>query len=317
VESARVGLVGVGTIARTHLEVLAERSDVDLVFTVDPRAPAPVFRGTTPPHYPDLDAALAAHRPDLVVIATPADSHADLAASVLTRSDARVLVEKPLVLDPASLERLSGLDGVRDRLFTAHHFAFSPEVEWAAGLVAAHPEWGPVTGITSAFYDPYVLKGEQAFTSYISAWTDSGINQLTVLARLVEVTAVTSLRDEGASCWAVASFRSRGAVGTARLHTSWLTGASSKSSALTCGDVEVWLDHTAMAAFAFRGGELLAAHGGDGRTPRKIAHYRPLYASLLSDRPDPVLGFTTAAAVTGLHAAAVRTTAVRTAAEPR
>ncbi|MER5267629.1 Gfo/Idh/MocA family oxidoreductase [Actinosynnema sp. NPDC002837] len=302
----RVGLVGVGTIARTHLEVLAERPEVDLVFTVDPHAGPPVFRGATPAHYRDLDDALAAHRPHLVVIATPADSHADLATSVLTGSAARVLVEKPLAPDLASVDRLIGVDGAHDRLFTAHHFAFSPEVEWAADLVAAHPEWGPVTSITSAFNDPYVLKGDQAFTSYLSAWTDSGINQLTVLARFVQVSVVTSLRDERTSCWAVASFRSRGAVGTARLHTSWRTGASSKSTALTCGDVEVWLDHTAMTAFAFRGGELLAEHGGDGRTPRKVAHYRPLYASLLSDRPDPILGLTTAATLTGLHATAGR-----------
>ncbi|WP_106618817.1 hypothetical protein [Saccharothrix carnea] len=46
----RVGLVGVGTIARTHLEVLAERSDVDLLFTADPHAGPPSFRGTTPAH---------------------------------------------------------------------------------------------------------------------------------------------------------------------------------------------------------------------------------------------------------------------------
>ncbi|XVS67293.1 Gfo/Idh/MocA family protein [Actinosynnema sp. CA-299493] len=300
----RVGLVGVGAIARTHLEVLAERPEVDLVFTVDPHAEPPVFRGAVPAHHRDLDEALAAHRPHLVVIATPADSHADLAASVLTGSDARVLVEKPLAPDPASVDRLGDLPGSHDRLFTAHHFAFSPEVRWAADLVAAHPEWGPVTAVTSAFTDPYVLKGEQAFTSYISAWTDSGINQLTVLARLVRVVEVTSLRDERTSCWAVASFRSRGAVGTARLHTTWRTGASSKSTVFTCGDVEVWLDHTAMTGFACRGGELLAEHGGDGRTPRKVAHYRPLYASLLSDRPDPILGFTAAAALTGLHATA-------------
>ncbi|MGW4114389.1 Gfo/Idh/MocA family protein [Actinosynnema sp. NPDC004786] len=303
-EKTRVGLVGVGTIARTHLEVLAERSDVDLVFTADPHAGPTAFRGTTPPHHRDLAGALAEHRPDLVVIATPTDTHADLAAEALTGSGARVLVEKPLVLDPASLDVLGGLGP--DRLFTAHHFAFSPEVVWAAELLAAHPEWGPVTAITSAFRDPYALKGEQAFATYASAWADSGINQLTVLSRLVDVTAVRSLRDEGASCWAVVSFRSRGAVGTARLHTSWRTGASSKSSTVTCGDVEVWLDHTAMTGFAWRGDELLAEHGDDGRTPRKVAHYRPLYASLLSDRPDPVLGFAAAAALTRLHAGAGR-----------
>ncbi|MFT7839084.1 Gfo/Idh/MocA family oxidoreductase [Saccharothrix sp. BKS2] len=296
----RVGLIGVGTIAATHLEVLAERPEVDLEFTADPVAGPPVFRGARPPHHADPAEALAAHRPDLVVIATPADSHVDLAALVLGSSGALVLVEKPLALDVASLARLGELgDG---RVFTAHHFAFSPEVGWAAALVAAHPEWGPVTGVTSLFCDPYVGRGEGAFASYVSPWADSGINQLTVLARLVEPTAVTALEEAGDAAWAVVAFRSRGAEGVARLRVDWRTGASSKSSVVVCGEVEVWLDHTAMTGFACRGGELLASWGSDGRTPRKVAHYRPLYASLLSGRPDPVLGFGVASRLTALHA---------------
>ncbi|TVL93684.1 Gfo/Idh/MocA family protein [Streptomyces sp. SAJ15] len=290
----RVGLVGVGIIAQTHLEVLAERSDTRLDFTVDPAAGPPLFRGTEPPHHRRLADALDAHQPDLVVIATPTHTHADLVAQVLTRSTARVLVEKPLVHDLASLDRLRSLDEAADargRVFTAHHFAFSPEVRWAAAQITAHPEWGPVTGITSAFYDPYILRGEQAFASYGSSWMDSGVNQLTTLARFVELTALTSIEqmDGGASAWCTAAYRSCGTEGTARLRTSWLTGSSSKETVLGFGrsGVEMWIDHTAMTGFAAEDGRLLATHGSDGRTPRKIAHYRPLYESLLSDRPRP------------------------------
>ncbi|MFJ6137666.1 Gfo/Idh/MocA family protein [Kitasatospora sp. NPDC092286] len=305
----RVGLVGVGIIAATHLAVLAERDDVVLEFTVDPRPVGPVaFRGAAPPHHSSLAEALDAHRPDLVVLATPTQTHTELAALALVRSTARVLVEKPLVHDLGSLTRLRALDGkadVRGRLFTAHHFAFSPEVEWAAELIAAHPGWGPVTAITSAFYDPYVLRGPEAFASYVSSWTDSGVNQLSMLTRFVDLTELTAVRqtDGGASAWCTIGFRSRGEPGTARLRSSWLTGSSSKESSLVLGrsGVEVWIDHTAMTGFAARDGELLAAFGNDGRTPRKVAHYRPLYASLLSGRPDPVLGFDAAAAITGIH----------------
>lgn len=305
----RVGLVGVGIIAETHLEVLAELSRVSLEFTVDPYlAEPPAFRGTKPPHYGGLAEALEAHQPDLVVIATPTDTHADLAAQALTLSSARVLVEKPLVHDLASLARLRALDGtadVRGRVFTAHHFAFSPEVRWAAEQLTEHPEWGPVTGITSAFYDPYILRGEQAFSSYISSWMDSGVNQLSTLARFVDLTALTSAQqmDDGASAWCTYSYRSRDTVGTARLRCSWLTGSSSKETTLTLGrsGVEIWIDHTAMTGFAAHDSTLLAAYGSDGRTPRKIAHYRPLYESLLSGQPDPVLSFDTAANVTELH----------------
>ncbi|MFH9353769.1 Gfo/Idh/MocA family protein [Kitasatospora sp. NPDC017646] len=309
IEPVRVGLVGVGIIAGTHLAVLAERPDVQLEFTVDPRPVAPVeFRGRRPPHYGDLPRALDEHRPDLVVLATPSQTHAELTELTLLRSTARVLVEKPLVHDRAALAALRDLDGKVDvcgRVFTAHHFAFSPEVDWAAELLAAHPDWGPVTTITSAFYDPYVLRGADAFASYVSSWTDSGVNQLSMLTRFVELTGLTSARqtDGGASAWCTVGFRSRGEIGSARLRSSWLTGSSSKESSLVLGrsGVEVWIDHTAMTGFAARKGELLASFGNDGRTERKVAHYRPLYANLLSDRPDPVLGFDTAATITEIH----------------
>ncbi|MET8545109.1 Gfo/Idh/MocA family oxidoreductase [Kitasatospora sp. NPDC004799] len=310
-EPVRVGLVGIGVIAATHLAVLAERKDVELEFTVDPRAVGPVaFRGGQPPHYGDLGEALAAHRPDLLVLATPTETHAELVTTALLRSTARILVEKPLVHDRASLAALRALDGtadVRGRVFTAHHFAFSPEVDWAADLLAAHPDWGPVTTVTSAFHDPYVQRGAEAFASYVSSWTDSGVNQLSMLTRFVDLVGLTSLRqaDGGASAWCAVEFRSRGEAGTARLRSSWLTGASSKQSSLVLGrsGVEVWIDHTAMTGFAARDGELLAAFGTDGRTERKVAHYRPLYASLLSGRPDPVLGFEAAERITGIHRA--------------
>ncbi|MFB7475039.1 Gfo/Idh/MocA family protein [Kitasatospora sp. NPDC056184] len=312
-EPVRVGLVGLGIIAETHLAVLAERDDVELEFTVDPRPVGPVgFRSAAPPHHDGLARALDAHRPDLIVLATPTATHADLVTEALLRSDARVLVEKPLVHDLAPLAALRELDGkadVRGRLFTAHHFAFSPEVDWAAELLAAHPEWGPVTAVTSAFYDPYAQRLPAAFASYGSSWTDSGVNQLSMITRFVdELTALTSVQqaDGGASAWCTVDFRSRGAVGTARLRSSWMTGSSSKESSLVFGrsGVEVWIDHTAMTGFAARGGELLAAFGNDGRTPRKVAHYRPLYASLLSARPDRVLGFDAAATITEIHRAA-------------
>ncbi|HEV8563027.1 MAG TPA: Gfo/Idh/MocA family oxidoreductase [Actinophytocola sp.] len=305
-DQVRVGFVGLGIIAETHLEVLAELPDVSLEFTADPKVAEPRdFRGTRPPHYPGLGEALDAHQPDLIVIATPTSTHAGLAEQALTRSTARVLVEKPIVDDRGSLDRLRALAGVDGRVFVAHHFAFSPEVRWVAEQLAGHPEWGPVTDITSAFYDPYILRGEQAFASYTSSWTDSGVNQLSVLARVVDLVERTSAQDldGGASGWATFTFRSGDATGTARLRTSWLTGASSKETVLTCGrtGVEIWIDHTAMTGFAVRGSTLLATHGNDGRTPRKVAHYRPLYQSLLSGQPDPVLAFGTAAAITELH----------------
>ncbi|MDI2130063.1 Gfo/Idh/MocA family protein [Yinghuangia seranimata] len=307
----RVGLLGLGHIAQTHLAVLAAREDVTLDFTVDPHVPeGPSFRGEQAPHHRSLADALDKHDPDLMVIATPVPTHVDLAAEALTRTGARVLVEKPIVHDLAALDRLRAMDedgvaAVGERLCTAHHFAFSPEVRWAEETIARYPEWGPVTQITSAFNDPFVLRGPEVFETYVSSWMDGGVNQLSLLARFVDFTELLGGEelDGRASAWYTFAFDSRGHRGTARLRTNWLTGASSKESVLVFAEsgVELWIDHTAMTGFAARGRELLERFGTDGRTPRIIAHYQPLYASLLSDAPDPILSFDTAARITRLH----------------
>jgi predicted dehydrogenase len=308
----RIGFVGLGIIAETHLAVLAEMPQAELVFTADPHSErAPVeFRGTPVPHHRSLADALDAHGSedaDLLVLATPTPTHADLAVEALTGTTARVLVEKPLVHEPAELDRLAGLagDGIDlGRVAVAHHFAFSPEVRWAAGQIDGHPEWGPVTSATVAFHDPYILLGEHAFSSYVSSWMDSGVNQLSMLTRFVDLAALTSRHEDerGASAWCTAAYEHRGDAGTARLRTSWLTGSSSKESVLTLGraGVEVWIDHTAMTGFAARGSDLVATFDSDTEPPRKIAHYRPLYETLLSGADDPVLRFETAATVTRL-----------------
>jgi predicted dehydrogenase len=299
-----VGFVGLGTIAETHLAVLADVPRVRLAFVVDRDPSATVaFRDEAPPRYERLDEALGVHQPDLVVVATPTGTHAELARQALTGSAARVLVEKPLVHDLAALDELRSLEPRVDlsaRVFVAHHFAFSPEVRWAADLIAARPEWGPVTRIVTVFHDPYLVDADHSFAAYTSSWVDSGVNQLSMLARFVEVTDRGPLHESsgGASSWCTATFRSGGdgATGTALLRTSWEAVASSKRTTvhLDRSGVEIWLDQTAVTAIALRDGAVVDQLTNDGRTPRKIAHYRPLYESLLSATPDPVLGFATA-----------------------
>jgi predicted dehydrogenase len=308
-----VGLVGAGTIAETHLAVLGAIPGARLAFVVDPDpGKHAVLAGVEPPRYDRLGEALAAHRPelDLIVIATPTPTHAELATEALTGSDARVLVEKPVVADLAALDRLRALDpalGVRERLFVAHHFAFSPEVVWAAGQIAAHPEWGPVTDITTVFHDPYLVDAAHSFAAYGSAWVDSGVNQLSMLSRFVELSDRGPVHESagGATCWCTATFRSGTAgdtTGAALLRASWEAIASSKGTTLRLAGTgtEIWLDHTAVTALVTRAGAVEAALVNDGRTPRKVAHYRPLYASLLSDAPDSLLGFALAERVTEL-----------------
>lgn len=304
----RVGLVGLGTIAETHLAVLAERPEISLDFVADPDPDKTAsFHGRTPPRFDTAAEALQAIEVDLVVVAAPTPVHAEIARDVLRLSDARLLVEKPFVHDVAALARIPADADARDRVRVAHHFAFSPEVTWAATQIAEHPDWGAPTRITLASHDPYVGFLDRALASYVSSWVDSGPNQLSVLARFVDITRVDPPRghDDRTRSWHTASFRTGktgDTTGTARMLTGWQTGSSSKRTLVELGEsgVELWLDHTAVTAFAVRDGELLGLTDSDGTTPRKIAHYRPLYESLLSDAPDEVMSVDTASAIVRL-----------------
>lgn len=315
----RVGIVGAGTIAQTHLTVLAARPDVAVVFFADPdpaAAEVVTFRGAPVPGFATATQALRSVEADLVVIAAPTRLHAGLTRDVLVGSNARVLVEKPFVHNVSALDELTASlsdHGLEDRVHVAHHFAFSPEVVWAAALLAQHPEWGSPTRVTLAFHDPYLAFLDRALRSYESSWMDSGPNQLSVLGRFVDLAGVGSVRgsETGTRSWHTVEYPVAGGVGLARLLTGWHTGASSKRSTIELGrsGVEVWLDHTAMTGFAVRESELLALTDNDGATPRKVAHYRPLYDSLLTD-PDPIMGVGVAGGIVRLLEAGRSGTAI-------
>ena len=98
--SARVALVGVHGFGEHHLHNLERLSGeklVDLVAVADPNPPAAGTLPGTTAVYPELDTLLAAdHRPDVVIVATPIQTHAPLALSVLA-SSAHLYLEKPPV----------------------------------------------------------------------------------------------------------------------------------------------------------------------------------------------------------------------------
>jgi predicted dehydrogenase len=278
-EQSRVLVVGLGTIAQTHLQVLAQRDDVHVVGGVDPLAgdqDFPAFRG--------LDDALAADlRPDLVVVATPTETHVRLVREVLTRTDALVLSEKPLA---TTLVEIDALADVADRVRVAHHFAFSPEVEWALRHTRA-AGWARPTRVLSVFNDAYAGLGERRLESYVSTWVDSGPNQLSLLAPFIGSCRVVAHSDEHTRAVTVLDHDG----GRTVLSSNWLAADTSKQTTLEYdGDRQVRLDHTSLTATVLEGGIVSEHVGHDSDAGRKEAHYRGLYDVLLSDPSDPRLG---------------------------
>lgn len=101
-------VVGTGAVGRAHAAAIRLTPGAGLAGCVSLEAPT----DTSVPHFATLPAALAALRPDAVVIATPHDTHHSLGALAL---DAGVptLFEKPVGLSTAEARALAGFAATR------------------------------------------------------------------------------------------------------------------------------------------------------------------------------------------------------------
>ena len=295
-------ILGLGTIARTHLSVVDALEGIAVVGGVDPHArPETDF-----PVHKSLTAALAhTPEPDIVVVATPTDTHVDLAHELLESTGALILSEKPLASSRRDTERLREAHAAQvldERLKVAHHFAFSPEVEWGLRLVTRNPGWGRPTQVASVFNDAYSGFSEDRRRGYVSTWVDSGPNQLSLLHAFtgdVELVdhqdgterAVTRLTHDG---------------GTTTLSSNWLAADTSKQTLISYQDagIEVRMDHTSMTGLVLHHGVVTVHAGYDGSLGRKEAHYTGLYRALLESPHDERLGFRLAESIAGTLQAA-------------
>ncbi|MFJ6535710.1 DUF6807 family protein [Paenarthrobacter sp. NPDC091711] len=106
---ARIALVGVhgfGTHHLRNLDRLSATGKVDLIAVADPNPPAPGDLPETTAVHANLDELLAGnHHPDVIIVATPIQTHAPLALSVLA-SKADLYLEKPPVASMSDFLRL-------------------------------------------------------------------------------------------------------------------------------------------------------------------------------------------------------------------
>ena len=109
-DRVRVALVGLGTMGRNHLRVLAQRPDVEVVAVADPdRATRErAARASGARGYGDVAPLLSEERVDAVIIAAPTTAHR-AAARAAIEAGIPLLVEKPLAATVAEARELADL----------------------------------------------------------------------------------------------------------------------------------------------------------------------------------------------------------------
>ncbi len=190
-EQICVALIGLGHIGRTHVAALAQVEGLELVAGCDHD---PSLAGVLPPgvaYHQSHHALLASGGFDTVVVATPNRTHNTIACDVL-KAGYHVIVEKPAATCPADLQRLTQLATAQQRhVYYAFHAAAAFEVDALVAHLAEHTRtYGPLTGFYSRFYDPYIDPAGHLLSharSLDDCWSDSGVNALSVLDRVLPV----------------------------------------------------------------------------------------------------------------------------------
>lgn len=139
----RVLIVGLGNMGRSHAlgHVAAGSTIVGLVNRSDLKLPD-ALQGL--PRFRSFDEGMATN-PDLVVIATHTDSHADLAIRAM-QAGAHVFVEKPLAASVADAERVVAVARQTGRKLVVGY------------ILRHHPSWVRLITEARALGGPYVFR---------------------------------------------------------------------------------------------------------------------------------------------------------------
>lgn len=133
----RIGLIGAGNMGANHARVIAGSPDTTLAVVVDQNVERASALGADGAIVSDDVAAVADC--DAVVVASPTESHADIALDLLD-SGIPLLVEKPLSADASSVHDMVSASKARDvPLMCGFVERFNAAVITASGLVDEPP----------------------------------------------------------------------------------------------------------------------------------------------------------------------------------
>lgn len=142
--TARVALVGIHGHGSSYLDRIERCASAELVAVVDPRPPAAAIG--TARWYPGLDELLADSSVDVVIIATPIDTHRQLAVTAM-QNGCDVLLEKPTASSLADFRAIAEASATTERLCQV---GFQTYGSYAVDLVrdtVESGEIGPITGV--------------------------------------------------------------------------------------------------------------------------------------------------------------------------
>jgi predicted dehydrogenase len=276
----RVGLIGLGSMGRNHLRILASMDGARLVAVADPddTALAAATAATGALGFAEPLALLAEADLDAVVIAAPTTTHVGLALAAIDRGIA-ALIEKPLAATPPEADAIVAASRARGvPIQVGHVERFNPAVLELGRLLGAG--WlSSVYAITSRRAGPFPARIRDVGVTIDLATHDVDILSWIARERPIRVFAETAQRihaDHEDLLFGLMSFES-GTV--AMLDVDWLTPAKRRQLTVVGEEGMFELDYLTQRLTFTRSSELT--------NPRMIAGYAPTFAGEVAELPVP------------------------------
>ena len=276
----RVGLIGLGSMGRNHLRILASMEGARLVAVADPddTALAAATAATGALGFAEPLALLAEADLDAVVIAAPTTTHVGLALAAIDRGIA-ALIEKPLAATPPEADAIVTASRARGvPIQVGHVERFNPAVLELGRLLGAG--WlSSVYAITSRRAGPFPARIRDVGVTIDLATHDVDILSWIARERPIRVFAETAQRihaDHEDLLFGLMSFES-GTV--AMLDVDWLTPAKRRQLTVVGEEGMFELDYLTQRLTFTRSSELT--------NPRMIAGYAPTFAGEVAELPVP------------------------------
>ena len=281
-----IGIVGLGMIAKLHVQALEQIKGVEVIGGTDAVAGRTLsYLGEHLPVYATIGDLLD-RSPSTVIVATPTPTHYDIYRKIAAhdKRPPKVIIEKPL---GSSLEQVNDILGAGEGMdvIGVYHAAHAPEVLWAmANAVSWQEAYGAFSGYVASFADTY----QDRENVYVNSWLDSGINALSAAYRFLRLAAVDQLAilDERSSTF-VASLRflSSGTERTGMIRTGWGVSVPEKQSILRLGEeTHLYLDHQHVSGSLRHQDRIVEEFKYAGPVHRLQLHYQNAFRSILINK---------------------------------
>ena len=186
----KVLVAGLGNMGRSHALAHHHRPDVEIVGLVN-RSPVDLPQALRDyPFFSDFTAALSDTRPDLVVVATYTDTHADYAIAAM-EAEAHVFVEKPLAGTVADALRVTDCARRLNRKLGVGY------------ILRHHPSWQRLIAEARDLGGPYVFRlnlnqqsdgdtwaTHKALMETTSPLVDCGVHYVDVMCQITDAKPV-------------------------------------------------------------------------------------------------------------------------------